>query len=255
LLDDILADARGRMESALDALGHNFNKIRTGRAHPSLLDGIKVPYYGADTPLNQMANVNVEDARTLSLTAWDRSLIPEIERAILKSDLGLNPATAGEVIRIPMPALTEETRKGYIKQARSEAEAARVSVRNARRDAMGLLKEMVKRKGNQRRRRAAWAGSDVQKLTDGFVARIEEHAGGPRKRTSSKSDCTTMSEHGIRCGCCERARGRIRLGPYRTAPAARHVAIIMDGNNRWARAAQAAGALQGTAPASRPCAA
>jgi ribosome recycling factor len=173
LLDDILADARGRMESALEALGHNFNKIRTGRAHPSLLDGIKVPYYGADTPLNQVANVNVEDARTLSLTAWDRALIPEIERAILKSDLGLNPATAGEVIRIPMPSLTEETRKGYIKQARSEAEAARVSVRNARRDAMGLLKELTRDKeiseDDERR------GQDrVQKLTDQFVARIEE---------------------------------------------------------------------------------
>jgi ribosome recycling factor len=173
VLDDIRKETEIRMQNSLDALGTNFNKIRTGRAHPSLLDGIKVSYYGADTPLNQMANVNVEDARTLTLTAWDRSTIPDIERAIMKSDLGLNPATAGEGIRIPMPALTEETRKGYIKQARSEAEAARVSVRNARRDAMGMLKELVKDKeiseDDERR------GQDqIQKLTDSFVARVEE---------------------------------------------------------------------------------
>ena len=172
MLDDILSEAETRMESALDALTGNFNKIRTGRAHPSLLDGIKVSYYGADTPLSQVANINVEDARTLSLTAWDKSIIPDIERAIMKSDLGLNPATAGEVIRIPMPPLTEETRRGYTKQARSEAESARVSVRNARRDAMGMLKELVKEKeiseDDERR------GQDrVQKLTDSFVARVE----------------------------------------------------------------------------------
>ena len=172
MLDDILSEAETRMESALEALTGNFNKIRTGRAHPSLLDGIKVSYYGADTPLSQVANINVEDARTLSLTAWDKSIIPDIERAIMKSDLGLNPATAGEVIRIPMPPLTEETRRGYTKQARSEAESARVSVRNARRDAMGMLKELVKEKeiseDDERR------GQDrVQKLTDSFVARVE----------------------------------------------------------------------------------
>ena len=132
MIDDIKADAKERMEKSLEALGHNFNKIRTGRAHPSLLEGLKVQYYGSDTPLNQVANISVEDARTLSLTAWDKSMIPEIEKAIMKSDLGLNPATAGEVIRIPMPMLTEETRKGFIRQARQEAESARVSVRNAR---------------------------------------------------------------------------------------------------------------------------
>ena len=173
MIDDIKNEASERMEKSLEALGHNFNKIRTGRAHPSLLDGLKVQYYGADTPLNQVANVNVEDARTLSLTAWDRSMIPEIEKAILKSDLGLNPATAGEVIRIPMPMLTEETRKGFIRQARHEAESARVSVRNARRDAMAMLKELVKEKeiseDDERR-----GQDDVQKLTDGFVARIEK---------------------------------------------------------------------------------
>jgi ribosome recycling factor len=176
VIDDIKAEAAERMEKSLEALTHNFNKIRTGRAHPSLLDGLKVTYYGSETPLNQVANINVEDARTLSLTAWDRSMIPEIERAIMKSDLGLNPATAGEVIRIPMPMLTEETRKGYIRQARAEAEAARVSVRNARRDAMGMLKDLVKEKAisedDERR------GQDVvQKLTDKYVARVEEMLG------------------------------------------------------------------------------
>jgi ribosome recycling factor len=173
VINDIKAEAEERMVKSLDALSHNFNKIRTGRAHPSLLDGLRVEYYGADTPLNQVANINVEDARTLSLTAWDRSMIPEIERAILKSDLGLNPATAGEVIRIPMPMLTEETRKGFIRQARHEAESARVSVRNARRDAMAMLTEMVKEKeiGEDDERRGQ---EDVQKLTDNYVARIEK---------------------------------------------------------------------------------
>ncbi|GAB3289533.1 ribosome recycling factor [Parahaliea aestuarii] len=172
MIEDIKSEAAERMDKSLEALTHNFNKIRTGRAHPSLLDGLKVTYYGAETPLNQVANVNVEDARTLVLTAWDRSMIPDIEKAIYKSDLGLNPATAGEVIRIPMPMLTEETRKGYIRQARSEAEAARVSVRNARRDAMAMLKEMVKEKeiseDDERR------GQDVvQKLTDQYIAKVE----------------------------------------------------------------------------------
>ena len=173
MIDDIKAEATERMEKSLDALTHNFNKIRTGRAHPSLLDGIRLEYYGADTPLNQVANINVEDARTLSLTAWDKSIIPDIERAIMKSDLGLNPATAGEVIRIHMPMLTEVPRKCYIRQARSEAESARVSVRNARRDANQMLKDLVKEKeiseDDERR------GQDVvQKLTDGFVARVEK---------------------------------------------------------------------------------
>lgn len=172
MIEDLKKEARERMEKSLDALGHNFNKIRTGRAHPSLLDGIRVEYYGAETPLNQMANISVEDARTLTLTAWDKSVIPQIERAIMKSDLGLNPSTAGEVMRIPMPMLTEETRKGFIRQARQEAEAARVSMRNARRDAMAMLKELVKEKeiseDDERR-----GQDDVQKLTDSFVGKAE----------------------------------------------------------------------------------
>jgi len=136
MIEDIKQEADDRMGKALEALSHNFNKIRTGRAHPSLLDSIRVEYYGAETPLNQLANINIEDARTLSVVAFDKSITPDIERAIMKSDLGLNPSTAGEVMRIPMPILTEETRKGYTKQSRAEAESARVSLRNARRDAL-----------------------------------------------------------------------------------------------------------------------
>jgi ribosome recycling factor len=173
VIDDIKNDAEERMGKSLEALGHNFNKIRTGRAHPSLLDGIRLEYYGADTPLNQMANISVEDARTLTVSAWDKASVPDIEKAILKSDLGLNPATAGEVIRIPMPMLTEETRKGFTRQARAEAESARVSVRNARRDALTMLKDLLKEKeiseDDERR-----AEDDIQKLTDRFVAEVEK---------------------------------------------------------------------------------
>lgn len=173
MIEDTRKEARDRMEKSLEALTHNFNKIRTGRAHPSLLDGIRVEYYGAETPLSQMANIAVEDARTLSLTPWDKSLVPQIERAIMKSDLGLNPSTAGGVIRIAMPMLTQETRKGFTKQARHEAESARVSVRNARRDAMAMLKELVKEKeiseDDERR-----GQDEIQKLTDSFVAKVEK---------------------------------------------------------------------------------
>jgi len=177
MIDDIKKDAEQRMGKSLEAVGHNFNKIRTGRAHPSLLDGIKVDYYGSVTPLNQMANVNVEDARTLTVTAWDKSVVPDIEKAIMKSDLGLNPATAGEVIRIPMPALTEETRKGFIRQARHEAEAARVSVRNARRDAIAMLKDLLKGKDISEDEEHR-AHDDIQKLTDRFVGEIEKLLAG-----------------------------------------------------------------------------
>ncbi len=173
MIDDILKDAEERMAKAIEALGHNFNKIRTGRAHPSILNGIRAEYYGADTPLNQLANINIEDARTLAVTAFDRTMTPVIEKAIMKSDLGLNPSTAGDVIRIPMPMLTEETRKGYIKQARAEAENGRVSIRNARRDANGMLKELLKEKDisedDDRRGQDA-----VQKLTDRYIAKVEE---------------------------------------------------------------------------------
>jgi ribosome recycling factor len=176
MINDIREDAESRMHKSIEALSHNFNKIRTGRAHPSLLDGIRVEYYGSESPLNQVANINIEDARTLSLQVWDRSMIQVVEKAIMKSDLGLNPATAGEVIRIPMPMLTEETRKGYIKQARAEAESARVSIRNARRDANGMLKDLVKEKeiSEDEERR----GQDqIQKLTDTYVAKVDAALG------------------------------------------------------------------------------
>ena len=176
MIDDIQSDAEERMEKSLEALGQNFNKIRTGRAHPSILDGIRIDYYGAETPLKQMASINVEDARTLAVSVFDKSITPDVEKAIMKSDLGLNPSTAGDVIRIPMPMLTEETRKGYIKQARAEAESARVSIRSARRDANGMLKELVKEKeiseDDERR------GQDqIQKLTDAFVAKVDAELG------------------------------------------------------------------------------
>ena len=176
MIDDIQSDAEERMEKSLEALGQNFNKIRTGRAHPSILDGIRIDYYGAETPLKQMASINVEDARTLAVSVFDKSITPDVEKAIMKSDLGLNPSTAGDVIRIPMPMLTEETRKGYIKQARAEAESARVSIRSARRDANGMLKEPVKEKeiseDDERR------GQDqIQKLTDAFVAKVDAALG------------------------------------------------------------------------------
>lgn len=172
MIEDIKSDARKRMDKTLDALASTFTRIRTGRAHPGILDGVMVEYYGNDTPLNQVANVNVEDARTLSISPWERQMVPAIEKAILKSDLGLNPSTSGNVIRLPMPALTEETRKGYIKQARQEAEHARVSIRNIRRDALGELKSLVKEKeiSEDEERRAQ---EEVQKLTDKFVASID----------------------------------------------------------------------------------
>ena len=176
MIDDIQADAKERMEKSLEALGQNFNKIRTGRAHPSILDGIRVDYYGAETPLKQMASVNVEDARTLAVTVFDKSIIPDVEKAIMKSDLGLNPSTAGDVVRIPMPMLTEETRKGYIKQAKAEAESARVSIRSARRDANGMLKELFKDKEISEDEERS--GQDqIQKLTDTYVAKVDTALG------------------------------------------------------------------------------
>lgn len=173
MLDEFKQDAAERMEKSIEALSHAFNKIRTGRAHPSILEGLRIDYYGSETPLNQVANITVEDSRTLSITPWEKNLVPDIEKAIMKSDLGLNPATAGAVIRVPMPPLTEETRKGFIKQARQEAESARVSVRNARRDVLSDIKELLKAKeiSEDEERRAQ---EEIQKLTDKYVGRIEE---------------------------------------------------------------------------------
>lgn len=173
MINDIKSDAEERMNKSVDVLGVNFNKIRTGRAHPSLLDGISISYYGNPTPLSQVANVSILDARTLSISPWEKQLVPDIEKAIMKSDLGLNPATTGELIRVPMPALTEETRKGYIKQARNEAEAGRVSIRNIRRDAISTLKDLLKEKeiseDDDRR-----AQEEIQKLTDKYIAQVDK---------------------------------------------------------------------------------
>ena len=172
MINEIKKDAQARMTKTLEALGHAFAKIRTGRAHPSILDSVMVSYYGSDTPLRQVANVTVEDSRTLALTVFDKSMIQAVEKAIMTSDLGLNPATAGTTIRVPMPALTEETRKGFTKQARAEAEQARVSVRNIRRDALAQLKDLLKEKeiSEDEDRRAQ---DEVQKLTDKFVAEVD----------------------------------------------------------------------------------
>ncbi len=173
MINEIKKDAQTRMTKTLEALGHAFAKIRTGRAHPSILDSVMVSYYGSDTPLRQVANVTVEDSRTLALSVFDKSMIQAVEKAIMTSDLGLNPATAGTTIRVPMPALTEETRKGFTKQARAEAEQARVSVRNIRRDARAQLKDLLKEKeiSEDEDRRAQ---DEVQKLTDKFVAEVDK---------------------------------------------------------------------------------
>lgn len=173
MINDIKKDAEARMKKAVEALGNNFNKIRTGRAHPSLLDGITVDYYGTQTPLSQVANINIEDARTLSLSPWERNLVPAIEKAIMKSDLGLNPSTNNGLIRIPLPMLTEETRKNFIKQARAEAENGRVAVRNVRRDVLNDVKALLKDKaiGEDDERRAQ---DDIQKITDKYIAEVDK---------------------------------------------------------------------------------
>jgi len=173
MIDDIIAEATQKMDKSLEALQNAFNRIRTGRAHPSLLEGLMVDYYGNPTPLNQVANISVEDARTLAVTPWEKPMVSDIEKAIMKSDLGLNPATAGTVIRIPMPPLTEETRKNYMKQARQEAEGSRVSIRNIRRDAMSEFKTLLKDKdiSEDEERRAQ---DSMQKLTDVKIADVEK---------------------------------------------------------------------------------
>ena len=180
MINDIKDDAQERMKKSIEVLGNNFNKIRTGRAHPSILDTVSVSYYGNPTPLSQVANISVLDARTLSVSPWEKAMVPEIEKAIMKSDLGLNPVTTGELMRIPMPPLTEETRKGYIKQAKSEAENARISIRNIRRDANTTLKELLKEKeiSEDEERRAQ---DEIQKITDKYVAEVDQALAGKEK--------------------------------------------------------------------------
>ena len=144
MIDEILEDADSRMEKSVESLHASLTKVRTGRAHPSLLAHITVEYYGAMTPLNQVANVSVEDARTLSITLWEKDMVKAVEKAIMNSDLGLNPLTAGTVIRIPIPPLTEERRRDLVKVVRQEGEKAKVAVRNIRRDANSDFKELEK---------------------------------------------------------------------------------------------------------------
>ena len=172
MIDDIIADARERMEKSLHSLESAFNKIRTGRAHPGILDSVMVPYYGTDTPIQQVANITVEDARTIAVTPWEKKLLPEVEKAIMKSDLGLNPSNNGDIIRISMPALTEETRKEYTKQAKQEAENARIAIRNIRRDANTHTKDLLKEKeiSEDEERKAE---QTIQKLTDSFIGKVD----------------------------------------------------------------------------------
>jgi len=177
MLDEIHADAEERMHKTIESLGHAFAKIRTGRANPRLLDGLTVEYFGVDTPLKQLASVNVEDARTLLISPWEKKLLPQIEKALLKSDIGITPNTANGVIRLPMPPLTEQNRKDLVKHARQEAEQARVAIRNIRRDAMADVREVVKEKeaSEDDGRRAE---DLLQTLTDKFVADVEKVLAG-----------------------------------------------------------------------------
>jgi ribosome recycling factor len=172
MLDDLKKDATQRMDKCVAAFRDQLKKMRTGRASTSLVEHIKVDYYGSELPLNQVANVATEDARTLTISPWEKSMIQVIEKAIYKSDLGLNPSTAGQVIRIAMPALTEERRRDIVKVVKAEAENARIAVRGVRREIMNDLKEMLKEKliaqDDDRR-----AQDDVQKLTDKHVADID----------------------------------------------------------------------------------
>ncbi len=173
MIEEITADAEERMGKSVHALEAAFGRIRTGRANPALVSHISVMYYGTETPLNQVANVIVEDARTLLISPWEKSMVAEIERAILKSDLGLMPASSGDSIRLPMPALTEETRRELQKVARAEAEQARVAIRNIRRDAISDFRELLKEKEITEDEERA-AAERIQKMTDKYVAMIDE---------------------------------------------------------------------------------
>jgi ribosome recycling factor len=172
MIDETIADADERMQKSLASLDEAFKRIRTGRAHPDILNSVQVSYYGSDTPLSQLANVTVEEGRSLIISPWEKPMIGEIEKAIMKSDLGLNPSNNGDTIRVPMPPLTEETRKEYTKQAKAEAENARIAIRNIRRDANSGFKELEKEKeiSEDEQHRAE---DQVQKITDKHIATID----------------------------------------------------------------------------------
>lgn len=173
MIDEIKKDARDRMGKSIEALKISLGKVRTGRAHPSLLDHLTVDYYGSEVPISQVANIAVEDARTLSITPWEKQMIQVIEKAIMTSDLGLNPSTAGMVIRIPMPPLTEETRRDLVKVVRQDAESAKVAIRNIRRDANSDFKELLKEKeiSEDEERKAE---DEIQQITDEFVGEVDK---------------------------------------------------------------------------------
>jgi ribosome recycling factor len=173
MIDDVKQDARTRMKKSVESFTSDLTKLRTGRAHPSLLEHVQVPYYGNATPLNQVASVSIGDARTLVVQPWERNMVGAVEKAIMNAGLGLNPVTAGDVMRVPLPPLTEERRRTMTKVVRNEAEGARVAVRNIRRDANSTLKELEKEKeisADDLRR----AEDEVQKITDSFVAEVDE---------------------------------------------------------------------------------
>jgi len=173
VLDEIKKDAGDRMAKSVASLQQELTKIRTGRAHTSLLDHITAEYYGSQVPLSQVANIGVEDSRTLTVTPWGKDLVQATEKAIMSSDLGLNPASAGTVIRVPLPALTEERRKDMIRVVRQEAEGGRVAIRNIRRDALHDVKELLKEKmiGEDEERRAE---GEIQSITDKFVGQVDQ---------------------------------------------------------------------------------
>jgi ribosome recycling factor len=173
MISDIQQSAATRMGKSIEALKHEFSKIRTGRAHPSLLDQVVVSYYGTDTSISAVANVAVEDARTLTVTPWEKSMVQAIEKAIMKSDLGLNPATNGMTIRIPLPALTEERRKSLVKVVKNEAENGRIAIRNIRRDSNSEIKDLLKDKKISEDD-AHVAEEKIQKLTDQYIKDVEK---------------------------------------------------------------------------------
>ncbi len=173
MLEPIKKNAETKMQKAIEAFQSNLTKMRTGRAHPSLLDQIRVPYYGNEVPLSQVANITVSDSRTLSVAPWEKNLTSAIEKAILIADLGLNPATSGNTIRVPLPALTEERRKEMIRIVRNESEESRIAIRNIRRDANNELKELLKKKEiteDEERR----TQETIQKLTDKSIAEVDK---------------------------------------------------------------------------------
>jgi ribosome recycling factor len=173
MINDVKSGAETRMKKSLDALKNELSKLRTGRAHTGLMEHITVDYYGSPVPLSQVAQIAVEDARTLTVTPWDRTMVQPIEKAIMTSDLGLNPATSGTVIRVPMPAFTEQRRKEMIKVVHKEGEAAKVAVRNIRRDSNGELKNLLKAKTISEDD-VRGAEETIQKLTDKYIAEIDK---------------------------------------------------------------------------------